>query len=159
LLKGTAATAATLLIATVLGTAPRIVVSLARAGGGKITVRVENAGPQVAALSAATYVALLKAEPPERHTPLYWALLAAPGVPTRSHALRLVGRGTSTVEVDPSSLFWSRDRTGVSGEEPFRRVVPPGDYELQVQIVDDEEHWWRSRELPASVSATGELRF
>jgi hypothetical protein len=37
--------------------------------------------------------------------------------------------------------------------------VPPGEYELQVQIVDDEEHWWRSGELQVSVTASGEIRF
>ncbi len=146
------------LIGTVLGAAPRIIVSLAKGTGGKITVRVENAGPHATVLLATTYVALLKAESSERHRPLYWAQLAAHGVPTKSQALRLTGRGTSTVEVDPSSLSWSRDRTGVSGE-PLRRVVLPGDYELQIQIVDEEGQWWRSRELAVSVSTTGELRF
>jgi hypothetical protein len=158
LLKPIITTVLVSLIGTVLGAAPRIIVSLAKGAGGKVTVRVENAGPQVTALFATTYVTLLKAESPERHRPLYWARLAAHGVPTRSQALRLTRRGTSTAEVDPSSLSWSRDRNGVSGE-PLRRIVPPGDYELQIQIVDEEGQWWRSGELLVSVSSTGELRF
>jgi acetyl esterase/lipase len=37
--------------------------------------------------------------------------------------------------------------------------VLPGDYELQVQIVDEQQHWWRSGELPDTVSRNGSLRF
>jgi hypothetical protein len=153
---------ATLLVSLagpLLHAAPRVVVSLAKGAAGKVAVRIENASEQAIALSATTHLALLEAEPPEQHRPLYWAKLEARGVPTNTQALRLVGLGSATVEVDPRSLSWSQDRTGLSPDQPFRRVVPPGNYELQVQIVDDEEHWWRSRELPVSVSASGELRY
>jgi hypothetical protein len=147
------------LAAPLLEAAPRIVVSLTKGAAGKVAVRIENVGPQPIALSATTYVAMLKWESPERHTPLYWAKLEAHGVPTSLQALSLIGLGSSTVEVDPCSLTWSRDRTGLSPEQPLRRVVPPGDYELQLQIVDDQEHWWRSGELLVFVSANGQLRF
>ena len=44
-------------------------------------------------------------------------------------------------------------------QQPLGRVVLPGDYELQLQVVDETGMWWRSEELPATVSAAGGLTF
>ena len=116
-------------------------------------------GSQDMILSATTYVALLKLDSPDQHMPLYWAKVEDQGVPATTRPLRLAGQKSSTVHVDPRSLSWSRDRSGLVPEQPIGRVVLPGDYELQIQIVDEQEHWWRSRELPVTVSANGNLRF
>jgi hypothetical protein len=35
------------------------------------------------------------------------------------------------------------------------RGVPPGDYALQVQIVDERGAWWRSGEVAITVSRGG----
>jgi hypothetical protein len=146
------------LLGAPLHAAPRVVVSLAKATGRTVAIRIENAGSQEMALSATTYVALLKPDAPDQHMPLYWAKLEDQGVPTTTRPLRLAGRRSSTAHVDPRSLAWSRDRGGLTLELPIGGVVLPGDYELQVQIVDEQQHWWRSAELPVSVSTNGDLR-
>lgn len=156
-------TTTTLLLASLAGAlldaAPRAVVSVKKGAGGKVEVRIENAVARAMTLSATTYLTLLKSQPPDRHSPLYWAKLELRGVPTKAVALTMKGSESSAVEVDLRTLSWSQDRSGLSPEQPFRRAVPPGEYELQVQIVDDEEHWWRSGELRVSVTASGEIRF
>ncbi len=140
-----------------LGVPPRIVVSLTGSSHDRVAIRIENAASQKITLSATTYLVLLKAEPPERHSELYWAPLEVRGVPTRAQPLRLAGLAESRVEVDPHSLSWSAER-GLSLGRPFRYVVPPGEYEMQIQVLDEEERRWRSGELRVSVSATGSLR-
>jgi hypothetical protein len=142
-----------------LSATPRVVVSLAKGTGAKVSIRIENARSQDMALSATTYLALLKPDAPDQHMPLYWAKVEDQGVPTTAQPLRVTGRKSSTVHVDPRSLSWSRERTGLVPEQPIGRVVLPGDYELQVQIVDEQQHWWRSGELPVTVSANGGLWF
>jgi hypothetical protein len=142
-----------------LHAAPRVVVSLAKAAGRTVAIRIENASSQEMALSATTYVALLKPDSPDRHMPLYWAKVENQSVPTTAQPLRVSGRESSTAHVDPRFLSWSRDRAGLTPEQPIGRVVLPGDYELQIQIVDEQQHWWRSAELPVTVSANGDLRF
>jgi hypothetical protein len=139
--------------------APRVVVSLAEGTVGTVAIRIENASSQDMVLSATTYVALLKRDSPDQHMPLYWAKVEDQGVPTTARPLKVMGRKSSTAQVDPRSLAWSRDRSGLVPEQPIGRVVVPGDYELQIQIVDEQEHWWRSRELPVTVTANGNLRF
>jgi hypothetical protein len=146
-------------IAAPSSTTPRVVVSVAKSSVGNVALRIENASSQEMRLSATTYVALLKLDAPDQHVPLYWAKVEDPGVPTTARPLKLAGRKTSTVHLDPRSLSWSQDRSGLVPEQPIGRVVPPGDYELQLQIVDGRDHWWRSRELPVTVSANGILRF
>lgn len=138
---------------------PRVVVTVAKGTAANVSIRIENASSQDIVLSATTYVALLKLDSPDQHMPLYWARVEDQGVPSTTRPLRLTGRKSSTVHVDPRSLSWARDRSGLVPEQPIGRVVPPGDYELQIQIVDEQEHWWRSRELPVTVSSNGNLRF
>ena len=147
------------LLGAPLNATPRVVVSMAKGTAAKVAIRIENASSQDMALSATTYLALLKPDSPDQHMPLYWAKVEDQGVPTTGKPLRLTGRKISTVHVDPRSLSWSRDRTGLEPEQPIGRVVVPGDYELQVQIVDGEQHWWRSGELPVTVSANGGFWF
>ena len=147
------------LLGAPLSSTPRVVVSVAKGTVGNVAIRIENASSQDMVLSATTYVALLKLDAPDQHMPLYWAKVEDQGVPTIARPLRVTGRKSSTVQVDPRSLSWSRDRFGLVPEQPIGRVVTPGDYELQVQVVDAQDHWWRSRELPVTVSANGILRF
>ena len=147
------------LLGAPLNATPRVVVSVAKGTVGRVAIRIENASSQDMALSATTYVALLKADSPDRHRPLYWAKVEDQGVPTAARPLRVTGRQSSTVHVDPhASLLVSRPLWTRAGTA-YRTVVLPGDYELQVQIVDEQEHWWRSGELPVTVSANGNLRF
>jgi hypothetical protein len=141
-----------------LSDTPRMVVSLSKGTARKVLVRIENVNSESLALSATTYLALLKPDAPDQHMPLYWAKVQDPGVPNRS-PLMLMGLKSSTVQLDPRSLSWSRDRTGLSLEQPIGRIVAPGDYELQVQIVDEKERWWRSGELLVKVSPKGDVRF
>ena len=83
------------LLGAPLHAAPRVVVSLAKATGRTVAIRIENAGSQEMALSATTYVALLKPDSPGQHMPLYWAKLEDQGVPTTTQPLRLAGRESS----------------------------------------------------------------
>jgi hypothetical protein len=141
--------------------APRMVVALADGSAGRVAVRIENAAREDLTLAATTYLTLRRPRggSAQGDTPLLWAKIEASAVPTGLEALRLAGSGTSAVEVDPLALSWERDRSGLAPGLPLRRAVPPGSYVLQVRIVDDAGHWWRSGELAISVSETGDVRF
>jgi hypothetical protein len=67
-----------------LSDTPRMVVSLSKGTAGKVLVRIENVNSESLALSATTYLALLKPDAPDQHMPLYWAKVQDPGVPNRS---------------------------------------------------------------------------
>lgn len=146
---------------SVASAAPRMVVSLADGSAGRVAVRIENAAREDLTLTATTYLTLRRQRgaSAQGDTPLLWAKIEASAVPTGLEALRLAGSGTSAVEVDPLGLSWERDRSGLSPGLAFRRAVPPGSYMLQVRIVDDAGHWWRSGELAVSVSESGDVRF
>jgi hypothetical protein len=133
---------------------PRLVVSLREASAAKVTVRVENAGDQPLVLGARTYLVLWKgAEGAD--SPAYWAEVDTPKLPTPSMPMRLAARHTVDVPLDLRSLLWSPDRSGVGPGHTLARAVAPGEYELQVRIVDEREAWWRSGEISIRVSRGG----
>src|SRR5687768_6049088 len=96
-------TALAAVLAVPSNTTPRVIVNVAKSSIGNVTIRIENASSQDMVLSATTYVALLKLDAPDRHMPLYWAKVEDQGVPTTARPLRLTGRKTSTVHVNPRS--------------------------------------------------------
>jgi hypothetical protein len=133
---------------------PRLVVSLREASAAKVVVRVENAGHQPLVLGARTYLVLLKGSQ-GADSPAYWAEVDNPRLPTLSTPMRLAAKHTADVTLDLGSLLWSPDRSGVGPGQTLARGVPPGEYELQVRIVDEREAWWRSGDMPIKVSRGG----
>ena len=133
---------------------PRLIVSLREAIDAKVTVRIENASDQPLALAARTYVVLVKG-PQDADVPAYWAEVDTPKLPTPSTPMRLAPRRTVDVALDLRSLLWSPDRSGVGPWHTLARAVPPGEYELQVRIVDEREAWWRSGDISIKVSRGG----
>ena len=73
--------------------------------------------------------------------------------------MRLGPRKTLRVELSTGGLLWATDRLAIGGQQPLGRVVLPGDYKLQLQVVDEAGMSWLSEELPATVSAAGGLSF
>jgi len=137
----------------------RLVFSIQKGEAGRLVVRVENASPNAVALKAHTYLTLLndRDEDPQRLS--YWALLSVERLPAPAKPMRLGHRKTRLVQLSTGGLLWATDRLAIGGQQPLGRVVLPGDYKLQLQVVDEAGMWWRSGELPATVSAAGGLTF
>ena len=139
---------------------PRFVISLEKGRPGKVTVRIENVSHQPLALDGRTYLALVKDDTPEgAQVPLYWAEVNAPGLPTASTPMHLAGRKTLNVSLDLRAVLWAPDRTGLTAGHTLARAVRPGEYELQVQIVDERGAWWRSGGVPIKVLPGGGVTF
>jgi hypothetical protein len=139
--------------------APRLVLSLRKPAAGKLAVDIENADPRPVVLTARTYLVLLDAPSDRPQAPRYWAELKVAGLPNVSAPMEMTGRQRVRLSLDPSSASWAEDRSGMSAAHPLARAVPPGDYELQVQIVDERGAWWRSSGVPVRVSRGGGLTY
>jgi hypothetical protein len=122
-------------------------------------VNVENMDPRPLVLAAHTYLVLLDAPGDSPQAPRYWAELKVAGLPTPSAPLEMTGRQRVRLSLEPGSVVWAPDRTGIGAGHPLARAVPPGEYELQVQIVDERGAWWRSTGLPVRVSRGGSFAF
>jgi hypothetical protein len=83
--------------------------------------------------------------------------LRIPGLPGNAASFRLGSRAASEQRVALASLRWARSRSDMPPQQPLPRLVPPGEYRLQLQLVDEQERWWRSQEIPALVTASGSL--
>jgi hypothetical protein len=138
---------------------PRLILSLEKGRPGKVTVRIENVSNQPLALDARTYLALLKGTPEGAQAPVYWAEVNAPGLPTASSPMSLAGRTKMSVPLDLRAVLWSPDRSGLTAGHTLSRGVRPGEYELQVQIVDERGAWWRSGGVPIKVLQGGGVSF
>ena len=138
---------------------PRLVLSLQKGVLGKVAVDVENVSPRPLVLGARTYLVLLDPPSDSPQAPRYWAELRVVGLPSSSAPMEMTGRQRVRLSLDPGSVVWASDRSGMSAGRPLARAVPPGEYELQVQIVDERGAWWRSSGVPVKVSRGGGLTF
>lgn len=137
---------------------PRLILSVEKGTRGTITVQVENVSEQAMALAARTYLALSKVTA-EDAQPVYWAEVNTSTLPQPSTPLRLAGKQRIEVRLDLRSVLWSPDRSGMTAGHTLARGVPPGEYELQLQIADEGGAWWRSGGLTVKVSPGGGLTF
>jgi hypothetical protein len=138
---------------------PRVVLSVAKGTRGTITVKVENVSGEPMALAARTYLALSRATAEGAQEPLYWAEVNSPRLPQPSTPLRLAGKQKVEVPLDLRSVLWSPDRSGMTAGHTLARGVPPGEYELQLQMTDERGASWRSGGLTLKVSPGGGLTF
>jgi len=134
---------------------PRVVLSLAKGTRGTITVKVENVSGQTMTLAARTYLVLSRVTAEGGREPMYWAEVNSSTLPQPSLPLRLAGRQTIEARLDLRAVLWSPDRSGMSAGHTLARGVPPGEYELQLQITDERAAWWRSGGLTVKVSQGG----
>ena len=137
--------------------APRLVVSIEKVAVNELAIQIKNVAPYPLVVSARTYLVLLQATADGSRMPVHWAELKMQGLPGPTAAFHLGPSATSKIRVAPRSLLWAPDRLGMALEQPLARQVPPGEYGLQVQILDEREMWWRSNELPAAITASGGL--
>jgi hypothetical protein len=138
---------------------PRVVLSLAKGSRGAITVKVENVSDQPMVLGARTYLALSRVTAEGAQEPTYWAEVNAPRLPQPSTPLRLAGKQKVEVPLDLRSVLWSPDRSGMTAGHTLARGVPPGEYELQLQMTDERGASWRSGGLTLKVSPGGGLTY
>jgi hypothetical protein len=138
---------------------PRVVLSLTKGARGAITVKVENVSDQPIALEARTYLSLSRVTAEGAQEPMYWAEVNAPRLPQPSMPLRLAGKQRMEVPLDLRSVLWSPDRSGMTAGHTLARGVIPGEYEIQLQMIDERGAWWRSGGLTVRVSAGGGLTF
>ena len=138
---------------------PRVVLSVAKSTRGTITVKVENVSDQPVALEARTYLTLARVTPEGAQEPMYWAEVNLPRFPQPSLPLRLAGKQRMEVPLDLRSILWSPDRSGMTAGHTLARGVLPGEYELQLQVINERGAWWRSGGLTVKVSAGGGLTF
>lgn len=138
---------------------PRIVLSLQKSVPGKVVVNVENVSPQPLVLAARTYLVLLGTPSETPQAPRYWGEVKVVGLPSSLAPMALTGRQRVQLSLDPSSLLWASDRSSISTGRPLAHAVPAGEYELQVQIVDERGAWWRSGGVPIKVSRGGGVTF
>ena len=138
---------------------PRLILSLQKGGPGKLTVRVENVGNQPLVLAGRTYLALSSARSDGAQVPVYWGEVTALALPTTSRPMRLAARQKLDVPLDLRAVLWSPDRSGLGAGHTLARGVRPGDYELQVRLVDEREAWWQSGGIPITVSQGGGVTF
>lgn len=137
---------------------PRLILSLQKGGSGKLTVRVENVSDQPVVLGGRTYLALLSGTP-DAQVPVFWAEVNTETLPTTSRPMRLAAKQKTDVPLDLRAVLWSPDRSGLGAGHTLALGVRPGQYELQVQIVDEREAWWRSGGIPITVSQGGGVTF
>jgi hypothetical protein len=137
---------------------PRILVSLGKRSPAAVVVTIENLAPRPLVLPARTYLTLHAAEEGEPGPPRFWAEVTKSPLPTPSHPMRLGPRERIEIALDLGALTWAADRSGLAVAQPVARAAPPGAYELQVQVVDDDDHWWRSSGVPARVARGGALK-
>ena len=156
---GVASLTCLLLLGAAADPVPRLVLSLHKAASGDLALDVENAGAQPLVLPARTYLVLLDPDTGAAQAPRYWAELKAPGLPSSSTPLKMTGRQRVRLTLDLGALLWTPDRSGMSAGLSLGRAVRPGEYELQVQIVDERDVWWRSSGVPVRVSRGGGLTF
>ena len=159
MISGAALLTCLLLLAAASQPVPRLVLSLQKPTLGNLAVDVENVGARPVVLAAHTYLVLLDAPADRPQAPRYWAELKMTGLPTVSAPMEMTGRQRVRLLLDPDSVVWAPDRSGISAGHPLARAVPPGEYELQVQIVDERGAWWRSNGVPVRVSRGGGLTF
>ena len=76
-----------------------------------------------------------------------------------STPMNLAGKQKIEVRLDLRSVLWSPDRSGMTAGHTLARGVPPGEYELQLQMTDERGAWWRSGGLKLKVSPGGGLTF
>jgi hypothetical protein len=138
---------------------PRLVLSLQKAALGKVAVDIENVSPRPLALDGRTYLVLLDAPSDSPQAPRYWAELRVVGLPSSSARMEMTGRQRVRLSLDPGSAVWAPDRSGMSAGRSLARAVRPGEYELQIQIVDERGAWWRSSGVSVRVSRGGGLTF
>ena len=138
---------------------PRLILSVEKGTRGTIAVRVENVSGQRMALAARTYLALSRATGEGTQEPAYWAEVNTSRLPQPSAPLSLAGKQRIEVRLDLRSLFWTPDRSGMTAGHTLARGVPPGEYELQLQITDERGAWWRSGGLTLKVLPSGGLTF
>lgn len=133
---------------------PRFLLSIEKGERDEIVIQIRNAASQQLTLSARTYLVLAHPRQPE-----YSGEVKAVGLPGGSALFHLAGRAVSKVRVAPHSLQWAPDRSGLSPEQPLARVVPPGRYELRVQVEDAGASVWRSNIVTVTVKRGGALAF
>ena len=133
---------------------PRFLLSVLKGERDELVIQIKNAAPQPLAFAAKTYVVLANPQRPE-----YSAEVKTVGLPGEAAVFRLAGRAASKVRIAPQSLPWAEDRSGLSPSQPLARVVPPGRYELRVQVEDDRGAAWRSNILRVTVRPGGALAF
>jgi hypothetical protein len=156
---GVASLTCVLLLGAAADPVPRLVLALHKAPSGKLALEVENAGAQPLVLSARTYLVLLDPDTGGAQAPRYWAEIKTPGLPSSSTPMKMTGRQRVRLTLEVGALMWTPDRSGMSAGHPLARAVPPGEYELQVQIVDERDVWWRSSGVPVRISRGGGLAF
>jgi hypothetical protein len=156
---GTAFLSCLLLLGAAPEAVPRIVLLLQKPALGKVAVDVENAGSRPLVLAARTYLVLLDAPSDRPQAPRYWAELNVPGLPSSAAPMKMTARQRVRLPLDPGGASWAPDRTGISPGHSLAHAVPPGAYELQVQIVDERGAWWVSSGLPVTVSRGGGLTY
>jgi hypothetical protein len=138
---------------------PRLILSLQKSAPGKLTVRVENVGKQPLVLVGRTYLALLSERFDGAQVPVYWGEVTTLALPTTSRPMRLAARQKLDFPLDLRAVLWSPDRSGLGPGHTLARGVRPGDYELQVRLVDEREAWWQSGGIPITVSQGGGVTF
>jgi hypothetical protein len=138
---------------------PRLILSLQKSAPGKLTVRVENVGKQPLVLAGRTYLALTSERSDGVQVPVYWGEVTTLALPTTSRPMRLAARQKLDVPLDLGAVLWSPDRSGLGAGHTLARGVRPGDYEIQVQMVDEREAWWQSGGIPIKVSQGGGVTF
>src|ERR1700704_6467523 len=134
---------------------PRLILSIEKGTQGAITIKVENVSSQPMALGPRTYLALSRVPADGGQEPMYWAEVNAPRLPQPSTPMSLAGKQRIEVRVDLRSVLWSPDRSGMTAGHTLARGVPPGEYELQLQMTDERGAWWRSGGLKLKVSPGG----
>src|SRR6266536_3361567 len=123
---------------------PRMLVSLRASASGNVDVTIENLSAETLAIRARTYLTLASKQAGVSLEPRHWAEVSAPPLPIPTRPMRLKGRARVALSLDVTDLLWAPDRSGFSVAQPLARGVPPGEYELQLQIVDESGNWWRS---------------
>jgi hypothetical protein len=136
---------------------PRLLVSLHKRAPGTIAAAVENAAPRPLAITARTYLTLLRRKEGAPEDPLYWAEIEATRLPSRSAPAQFKPRERIEVSLDLGRLTWAASRD-LEVAKPLSRAVPPGDYSLQLQVFDESGNAWQSASLPVTVTRSGALR-
>lgn len=134
---------------------PRLLVSVHRRAAGTVAITVENLAPSPTSVAARAYLTLQRvADVPQ--APSYWAEMMTPALPAPPSPIQLDSRQRIEVTVDVGALAWAPSR--FEAPLPLARAVPPGKYELQVQVIDDGGNRWASETLPVRVTRSGALR-
>ena len=136
----------------------RMLVSLQPRASATVDVTIENLGAAPLVVSGQTYLTLRSRQPGTRQDASHWAEVKAAPVPTSLKPMRLNGRARIALSLDITALLWAPDRSPLAVTQPLGRGVPPGEYELQLQIVDESGNWWRSAGIPIKVGVGGAVK-